>query len=374
MMQSERVVIDLFSGAGGFTLGAYTAGFIPMLAVDIDSDLTASFGTNFPKTKLLLSDLSQAEPNWILRQAGLKRGKITGILGGPPCQGFSFIGKRDPSDNRSKLVGSFFDFVAAVEPVFFVMENVPGLLTPPFNNFIEIGLSKIRGDYEIVGPTLVDAADYATATMRKRAFVIGYRKEHMDPISEKDLTSSRETVTVYQAIHDLPSPPKTIENSKGLWGQYARRPVQGIIGRYARQARRIPPQGLSTAEVRSTLKKGFISGFIPTNHTSEVVARWKNLPQGRSDQISRCHRLKLDSPCPTIRAGTGKDKGGFQSIRPIHPVEDRVITVREAARLQGFPDWFQFHSTKWHSFRMIGNSVSPHVSHSILGIIADKLE
>ena len=109
-----------------------------------------------------------------------------------------------------------------------------------------------------------------------------------------------------------------------------------------------------------------VSGCLGTRHSEKVTRRYKNLKHGGRDKISKTSRLDPKGFCPTLRAGTGKDRGSFQAVRPIHPSEDRVITPREAARLQGFPDWFRFDSTKWHSFRQIGNSVSPILAESIL--------
>lgn len=103
-----------------------------------------------------------------------------------------------------------------------------------------------------------------------------------------------------------------------------------------------------------------------TIHTDEVINRYKKLSFGETDKISRSQRLNPNGFCPTLRAGTGSDKGSYQAVRPIHPTQARVITPREAARLQGFPDWFRFHPTKWHSFRQIGNSVSPLVAEAML--------
>nr|WP_249812095.1 DNA cytosine methyltransferase [Bradyrhizobium sp. 188] len=94
---------------------------------------------------------------------------------------------------------------------------------------------------------------------------------------------------------------------------------------------------------------------------------------GEIDSVGRHPRLSWEGQCPNLRAGTGKDKGSYQAVRPIHPEEDRVITVREAARLQGFPDSFRFHPTVWHSFRMIGNSVSPIIAQAILSLIAERM-
>ena len=105
-----------------------------------------------------------------------------------------------------------------------------------------------------------------------------------------------------------------------------------------------------------------------------VIRRFEDTGAGSTERVSRYPRLDWDSQCATLRAGTGPERGSFQAARPIHPVEPRVITIREAARLQGFPDWFVFHPTIWHSFRMIGNSVSPIVSHALLRVIAENTD
>jgi len=108
-------------------------------------------------------------------------------------------------------------------------------------------------------------------------------------------------------------------------------------------------------------------------HSCEVRARYASIVAGDVDAKSKSKRLKLNGFCHTIRAGTGRDHGSFQAVRPIHPTEDRVITPREAARLQSFPDWFQFYPTKWHSFRQIGNSVCPILAEKILKLIYDAI-
>jgi DNA (cytosine-5)-methyltransferase 1 len=138
--------------------------------------------------------------------------------------------------------------------------------------------------------------------------------------------------------------------------------------------RAMPPEWLGSYEAKMILKEGRVSGLFTTNHATEVAKRYQDVQQGQTDPVSRSKKLAWDGLCPTLRAGTGSDKGSHQAVRPLHPEDGRVITVREAARLQGFPDWFTFHPTKWHSFRMIGNSVSPIVSKFLLGVIRQKLK
>jgi DNA (cytosine-5)-methyltransferase 1 len=119
---------------------------------------------------------------------------------------------------------------------------------------------------------------------------------------------------------------------------------------------------------------GLFTGHRKTTHTRKVAARFATVIPGQMDKVGRHPRLCWSGQCPTLRAGTGADVGSYQSVRPIHPDENRVITVREAARLQGFPDKHLFHPTVWHSFRMIGNSVSPIIASELLRILAERLD
>jgi DNA (cytosine-5)-methyltransferase 1 len=347
-------IIDLFCGCGGFSLGAHSAGLAPSLAFDIDPILTSSFSVNFPKTRLSLADLSYVNGLDIKRLAG---GNVFGVFGGPPCQGFSDIGKRKPDDPRRTLLGHFFRLIAELQPAFFVMENVRGLGYADARPVLVDALNLLPSYYEILGPIILDAADFGAATRRPRLFVIGYDRAYVDRFSVEDLTlRQRPPATVRAAIADIASAKHVTEvDGYDIW-KIVRR---GRSSNYA--------SGLLAPDLTFT-------GNRKTAHTPAVVARFERLPQGGVDQIGRHPRLTWNGQCPTLRAGTGNDRGSYQSVRPIHPDEPRVITVREAARLQGFPDTFRFHPTVWHSFRMIGNSVSPVVSKAIFETIACRTE
>ena len=164
--------------------------------------------------------------------------------------------------------------------------------------------------------------------------------------------------------------PAPIEQSKDKanygWAQYR---TDDNLSAYATAMRHEAPEGLGWDKALTYLRLGQTSGHFDTTHTEVVRKRYAGLVQGTIDKVSRAKKLTWEGLCPTLRAGTGSDKGSHQAVRPIHPDLGRAITVREAARLQGFPDWFCFHPTKWHSFRMIGNSVSPIVSKKILACI-----
>jgi DNA (cytosine-5)-methyltransferase 1 len=366
---SERpLVADLYCGAAGFSLGAHRSGFRTAVALDIDETLTSSVKLNFPDISLKIADIAKIGASDILRESNVKRGEIAGVIGGPPCQGFSLIGRRDRSDPRNALVSHFFRIVRELKPRFFIMENVPGLLIGNAKTTLDEAISSLSG-FEIFGPTVMDAWDFGAATRRARVVVLGYNKQYVDAIQEKDIESAhvKTKASVRDAIADLPEP------NGSDWLPY-RKKEDSELSAYARRARMQPEQGLGCEAARAKLADKQVSGVKLTNHTKEVIERFAEVEPGTTDKISRCPRLAWSEPAPTLRAGTGPDKGSYQSIRPIHPRNDRVITVREAARLQGFPDWFQFHETKWHSFRMIGNSVSPSLSGALLKLVSERLE
>lgn len=368
------VVLDLFCGGGGFGLGAELAGFHSTLAVDVDPDLQATYKLNFPGTKAVEGDIGALDGDgWRFLTEGVRP---TVVVGGPPCQGFSRIGKRDRTDPRNSLIGHYFRHIDILRPKAFVMENVEGLLDEGNREQLDAGIELLSGRYSIVGPITVNALDFGAPTIRRRVVVVGYDPDEMSELSIDELRfSAGRRVTVEDAIADLPGP-LSGPPLPGDWG-WARLPVinpgAADISDYAREMRSMPPPGLGWSVAVERLAEGIVSGLMPTLHTEPVHIRFGMTEPGKVEDVSRYPRLAWEGHCPTLRAGTGKEKGSFQSMRPIHPSEPRVITVREAARLQGFPDWFAFGPTKWHSFRVIGNSVSPKVSERILSLIKSKL-
>lgn len=351
-MQERPRIVDLFCGCGGFSLGAESAGLAPTVAFDIDPILTSSYPSNHPKTKLVLADLATVSAYQVEREAG---GKVDGVFGGPPCQAFSDIGHRRPDDPRRSLLGHFFRLVAELRPAFFLMENVKGLAYADARPVLDEGLAMLPQTYRVLGPIVLDAADFGAATRRPRLFVLGYDPERFDAITLDDIAQrKREPATVRAAISDLASAKQVGENS----GYDTWKIVQ-----------RGKPSGYAS-KLRNS--DGRFTGHRRTAHTATVTARFETVPQGGVDTVGRHPRLDWNGQCPTLRAGTGSDRGSFQSVRPIHPDEPRVITAREAARLQGFPDSFKFHPTIWHSYRMIGNSVSPIIAEALFALIAER--
>lgn len=350
-------LVDLFCGTGGFSRGAHDAGFRVAAAYDVDEILTSSYRTNFPQTELYHRDVSKLTAEEIREHVG---GEVFGVFGGPPCQGFSDIGRRDPGDPRRQLLGHFFRIVADLQPAFFVMENVRGLGYPESRPLLDAALDLVRQNYDLLEPEVWDASEFGAATKRNRLLAIGIRKDLERPFRREDLMlKSAKAATVRDALADLLGA-KELEEHPDLPG----------FDRW-----RIEKRGRTNAYLRRLRSPDrTFTGHRRTVHTEKVIERFRAVRPGTMDKVGRHPRLKLGGQCPTLRAGTGADMGSYQSVRPIHPYEPRVITVREAARLQGFPDAHVFHPTVWHSFRMIGNSVSPIMARAVFEAIRDRLE
>jgi len=372
--RSSYNVIDLFSGAGGLSLGAARAGFNVIGAVDVDPEAIRAHMCNFPNTVHLKTDLSNLSGQSLRLSFGLTKKDIVGLVGGPPCQGFSNMGRKATDDSRNELFVKFFRVVSEFLPVFFLAENVPGLMDERYSEIRKMAFSYVEGKYVILSPMTISAEQYGAPTTRKRIFFIGYLSERMRPLTNNSFRppSDVEVVHVKDAFRGLRKRinPKWQKEEQG-WR------IVRVFGRgyYASRLHGHVPSGVGDPIALGRLKsESRASGFLGTVHSAKVAKRYAKVEAGKYDAVSKSFRLNQDGFCPTLRAGTGSDKGSFQAVRPLHPTENRVITPREAARLQGFPDWFQFSSTKWHSFRQIGSSVSPIVAEHVLQVIQKNLE
>jgi DNA (cytosine-5)-methyltransferase 1 len=366
-------IVDLFCGVGGLSLGSSRAGFAVRGAIDVDPKTISAHSRNFPNTIHLSSDIAGVRGQSLKRRLGLNRKNLAGIIGGPPCQGFSSIGKRDRFDVRNKLFVEFFRVVSEAMPTFFLAENVPGIMRESYRDAREQALSLVEGKYTILPPMELAANEYGAATTRKRVFFFGYLPDRMESLTDDCFKATPEVEQVYvrDALQGLPTKiDPGWQTEEQSW-----RVVEGYgDSKYARMLHGHIPVGVGDESALQRLDAySKVSGFLGTRHTSSVAERYANTERGKHDCVSKSYRLDPNGFCPTLRAGTGPDQGSFQAVRPIHPTEARVITPREAARLQGFPDWFQFSPTKWHSFRQIGNSVSPILAEQIFVVIAKAL-
>jgi len=349
------------------SLGFEQAGFHVMGAFDVEERHVETYRRNFPSSSAFVADLSKTTGDEIRQLAGIKQQAINVVFGGPPCQGFSMGGKRQANDPRNTLLGHFARIVGELKPHYFVAENVEGLMLGHAKKALESFLTRVKEmGYCVVEPVRVlDASDYGVPQRRRRTFILGYQRGLAKPNYPAACglaTSTGDVIhpTVRDAIVDLPK----VDRIAHLFDRDEAKPSFGPASYYAQLLRGdiVDPFDRSIHRER---KATVLTGCLRTRHSEETIQRFRNTPQGKAEAVSRYIRLKLDTYSPTIRAGTANDHGSHTAPRPIHPTEPRCITVREAARLHSFPDWFQFHPTRWHGFRQIGNSVPPRLARAV---------
>ena len=358
--------IDLFAGAGGLSLAFERAGFDIAAAVEIDPIHCATHEYNFPYCTTLcrsVIDLSGAE---IRRLSGIGSKEIGAVFGGAPCQGFSMIGKRALDDPRNQLVQHFVRLVRELRPAYFVFENVKGLTLGKQRQVLDEMIEALSVEYKILLPyRVLNAADYGVPQDRHRLFLVGARHGYEIPSYPKPATKR---VTVREALSDLADADRFKELQDRDW---VKAPYKGPSN-YARRLRGLlnDPHDYS---YRRNFDNRLLTSSLRTSHTEISRRRFAETEWGKTEPVSRFHKLDPNGQSNTLRAGTASDRGAFTSPRPIHPDMPRVITNREAARLHSFPDWFRFHVTKWHGFRQIGNSVPPLLGQAIASCIVDAL-
>lgn len=323
----KPTVVDLFAGCGGMSIGLKKAGFENLLAVEWDSSCCETFKANI-SPRILQCAIQEIEtfPTCDL------------LVGGPPCQGFSNLGERVPNDPRRQLWRHFLRAVKDARPLIFVMENVPPLLKSA--EYEEICREARKLGYEIDGRVL-NTADYGTPQLRKRAFVIGSRigqptfpePTHRNPDTSPKFETRNLLYwrTVRDAIGDLPPIPD------GKNWHIGRNPTLLSLRRY-----RCIPAGGNRWDLPDEI----------------MPPCWKRKIEGGTDLFGR---LWWNRPSVTIRTEFYKPEKG----RYLHPEEDRPITHREAARLQGFDDGFSFKGTKIKVGIQIGNAVPPPLAYRI---------
>jgi len=368
MSQSKRpIAVDLFCGAGGMSLGFEQAGFAVAAAVDQDPIHARTHQRNFPACRTLTCDVAELSGDEICEAAGILSEEIDVVIGGPPCQGFSTIGKRRKDDPRNLLLYEFARIVEELQPSYWVMENVEGLMMGKARSMMLSFLSRLRtAGYAIVEPIQVlDAKDFGVPQRRKRVFILGYKPSLPAPLypwpcADDPAKNGISFPTVWDAISDL----HLLDECDELSREDNYRGALGLGSEYSKILR-----GKTEDPYDRSLKRDaggeVLTGCRRSLHTEETVRRFQKTMPGSCEPISRFYRLTKDGVSPVLRAGTGRSYGGFTAPRPIHPVTPRCITVREAARLHSFPDWFHFDSTVWHGFRQVGNSVPPLLARAV---------
>ena len=393
-IQQRPIAVDLFAGAGGMSLGFERAGFDILAAVELDPIHCAVHEFNFPFWSILCQSVEQITGKDIRNKSKIGDREIDVVFGGSPCQGFSTIGKRALDDPRNKLVFHYLRLVLELKPKYFVFENVPGLTMGEHKQFLSeiIETFNIKGYKVETNYRVLNAANYGVPQSRARLFLLGCRQDlslpkYPQPITKPAKTSRSKyivdlpdlipTPTVWDAIGDLPEVEKYPELLDRDWVNIdAQNSVGSGYGKPSNYSSKL--RGFSLREDDYSYERLFdvqmLTSSVRTQHSELSIKRFQETIAGKTEPISHFHKLDKNGICNTLRAGTARNRGAFTSPRPIHPVTGRCITVREAARLHSYPDWFRFHVTKWHGFRQIGNSVPPLLAASVAAEIMRALE
>ncbi len=329
MTAKAKVGIELFAGCGGMSTGFLDAGLRVAAGFEIDTRAVDAYEYNhaYRGSHGFVTDLTAATGADLLKRAGIEHADF--VVGGPPCQPFSIVGKRQGKrDIRADLIGHFIRIVGDIKPSAFMLENVPNLASISNGEFlkeIESGFSALG--YRL-GHCIASAADYGVPQNRKRLIVLGRRgRQKVSFPSPTHGTPDKPFVSASSAIGDLPD--------SGEFGE---------TGVYNHE---------------------------PTVHSEDMLIRLSALAPGKRERGSFHDRLHPERPSYTLRAGSGN----FSPLRPVHYKHHRVITVRESARLQGFTDDFLWPDRipRLQQYRQVGNAVPPPMARAFAECLADQM-
>lgn len=321
------------------SLGFERAGFQPILAIDNWADALDTYKLNNPDTRVLQADLMSLKIDDVANEVG----QPTMIVGGPPCQGFSISGKRDPNDPRNILYQSFVNFVDVLRPKYFVMENVPNMASMGGGTILQAAVEEFEDLGYKVSSRILLASDFGVPQNRRRLFVVGVATETAFEFPTPIFTTNDSKVTTAQAISDLS------ESSVEDGTPYLSDPNSDF-----QRAIRANSRGVWNHQI--------------TNHapkTIETIAlvpdggNYKNLP----DHLQNTRRVNIawtrySSSKPSHTIDTGHR-------HHFHYKFNRIPTVRESARLQSFPDSFVFANSRTSQYKQVGNAVPPLLAQAI---------
>ncbi len=360
----KPTAISLFCGAGGCSLGFEQAGYLILYATDKDSAAVETYKKNFPTTNCSQEDINNLNFSDILKNLGLKKGELDILIGGPPCQGFSTAGTRFWDDTRNYLLRSYVESLELIQPKWFLMENVEGLLTSNEGIYIQEAIKAFVDLGYKVRLEKVYSQEYGIPQRRKRVLIIGNRLDIDFEMPQALYKTSgkifRNTdITINDALQGLP---KAI-TEKGKLQQYPRS-EKSEFEKILRGSANVVSDNFSPklndiqlARI-SALKPGQTMKDLPENlqHESYKKRANRRVSDGtpsakRGGAPSGLKRLKLDEPCLTITSAATREL--------IHPTENRPLTIRECARIQTFPDNFSFIGNSSQKIQQIGNAIPP---------------
>lgn len=347
----NRKIIDLFCGAGGFSLGFERQGFDSILAIDKWNDAVLTYNHN-RKLKVALNIDIHDYTNEMIKDIIGEDG-VCGVIGGPPCQGFSMVGKRESGDERNSLYLEYVRFVKVAKPKFFILENVKGLLSMEGGKYKDDIITRFSELGYNVSFKLLKASDYGVPQSRERVFFIGLRKDiFKNSFFDFDRIIRKDMVSTYDALSDLPS----LDNGENQF-IYPMEPQNDFQRMMRANSTRIENNDitahtLQTKKIISLVKDGGTIRDLPEEYykVRNYNAAFK--------------RMNSKLPSGTIDCG---HRNYF------HYSENRIPTARESARIQSFPDDYIFLGNKSSQYTQIGNAVPVLLSSAIAQIILNYL-
>ena len=357
---AERTVFDCYCGVGGLSLGAQMAGYSVLGGVDADPVAIQSYAGVFADALALCEDLLERSAGEVLKKAGMGRGDVDILLGGPPCQPYSVYNhQRGTADGRCSLVARFLDFAGALRPRWVLMENVPGLLSVADGTFLAWIVRSLRARGYQVAYGVLDASRFGIPQRRRRLVLLASREGKGPAGVFLALQSRRRSrATVGQAFGDLPEDPADPS-------EYASPPANSF-----QRAMRAGTNGTVTAHLCGKLRPVNLEriAHVPQGGNWRDIPRHL-LPAGMkrarlSDHTTRYGRLAPGRPAFTILT---RCTPHWSCV--VHPTRDRVLTVRETARLQSIPDRVAFHGFLTDQYRHVGNAVPPLMARAIMEVL-----
>lgn len=369
---ARPIGVDLFSGVGGLSLGFEQAGFEVVAAVEIDPIHASVHAFNFPRCAVIPTSVTKLTGESIRKAARIGRRSVDVVFGGAPCQGFSMMGRRALDDPRNSLVRDFVRLVQELDAKYFVFENVKGITVGKHKQFLEELIEAFEAiGYKIQLPwKVLNAANYGTPQSRERLILMGCKSGLRLPEYPEAFTRAAGTPPTNKVLPEGPSCEDALgdlpdaEVYDELWSTDEVRAKWKRGSLYAMRLRGTVTDPHDFSYQRNWDPK-VLTSSTRTEHTELSRKRFGETDQGAVEPVSRFFRLPSHGVSNTLRAGTDSARGAFTSPRPIHYKYARCITVREMARLHGFPDWFRFHPTKWHGARQIGNAVPPPLARAV---------
>lgn len=338
----EYTVIDLFCGAGGLSYGFEKAGFNIVAGFDNCKDSLETFKKNHHNAVAVSCDLSFSIPN-IDKYKG-----VNIVIGGPPCQGFSISGKRDPNDRRNELYNVYISTLKALEPKIFLMENVPNLVAMDKGKIKEKIINDLKNLGYYVTYKILNASAYGVPQNRRRVFIIGSKEKH---IILPETMNIKNQVTCEEAISDLPD--VTINDGENY--------THAANSKYQELMRENSSGVWNHQITKHTEKTIKIISLVPNGGNYKDLP--ENLRETRKVNIAWT-RYNSNKPSHTIDTG---------HRHHFHYSYNRVPTVRESARLQSFPDSFIFSGSKTSQYRQVGNAVPPLMAKEVASFLREEI-